>query len=62
MVTKCWEVTHTLMSYFTAKLEAEKYTVYCNTEMEAAATKKVAKALVDCKVMCSIYWTSVISL
>jgi len=34
----------------TGKLEEEKYTVYCNTEMEAAATKRVAKALVDCKV------------
>ena len=39
------------MSSFTAKLEAEKYTVYCNTEVEASSTKKVSKALVDCKVI-----------
>ena len=32
------------------KMEAEKLTVYCNTELEAAATRRVAKALVDCKV------------
>jgi len=32
------------------KLEEQKYTVYSNTEMEATATKRVAKALVDCKV------------
>ena len=39
-----------LYLHTTGKLEEEKYTVYCNTEMEAGATKRVAKALVDCKV------------
>lgn len=34
----------------TGKMEAEKFTVYCNTELEAGATKRVAKAIVDCKV------------
>ena len=37
------------------KMEAEKFTVYCNTELEPAATKRVAKALVDCKVCISIH-------
>ena len=37
------------------KMEAEKFTVYCNTELEPAATKRVAKALVDCKVCIYIH-------
>ena len=39
-----------LLLTITGKIEAEKFTVYCNTELEAGATKRVAKALVDCKV------------
>ena len=39
-----------LLLTITGKMEAEKFTVYCNTELEAGATKRVAKALVDCKV------------
>lgn len=39
-----------LATFLKGKMETEKLTVYCNTELEAAATRRVAKALVDCKV------------
>ena len=31
-------------------MQQEGCTVYCNTELEGGATKRVAQALVDCKV------------
>ena len=49
-VHTCIMVTSNTCLVTIEKMEAEKFTVYCNTELEPSATKRVAKALVDCKV------------